>query len=42
MPREKLSEVGNSGQTKLLKLERNYEILAQDLAGTMDLLVKKA
>ena len=41
MPREKLSEVGNSGQAKLLKLERNYEILAKDLAETMDQLVEK-
>ena len=40
MPREKLSEVGNSGQEKLLKLKRNYEILAKDLAETMDQLVE--
>ncbi len=40
LPREKLSEVGNNGQEKLLKLDRNYQILAQELAETMDQLVE--
>jgi glycosyltransferase involved in cell wall biosynthesis len=40
MPREKLSEVGNNGQAKLLKLKRNYKILAHDLADTMDSLIE--
>jgi len=41
LPREKLSEVGNNGQAKLLKLKRNYKILAHDLAETLDQLVEK-
>jgi len=40
LPREKLSEVGNNGQAKLLKLKRNYKILAQDLAETLDQIVE--
>jgi len=40
MPREKLSEVGNNGQAKLLKLKRNYKILAKELAGTLDQLTQ--
>lgn len=41
LPREKLSEVGNNGQEKLLELDRNYQILAQELAETMDQLVEE-
>ena len=40
MPREKLSEVGNNGQAKLLKLKRNYKLLAGSLAETMDDIVE--
>ncbi len=39
LPREKLSEVGNNGQAKLLRLKRNYKILAHDLAETMEEIV---
>ena len=39
-PREKLSEVGNNGQAKLLKLKRNYKILAESLAETLDDIVE--
>lgn len=36
IPRESLSRVGNAGQEKLLRLKRNYKILAKNLAETMD------
>jgi len=39
-PKEKLVEIGKQSQEKLLKLKRNYKILARELAETMDKIVE--
>lgn len=41
LPKDKLVEVGKKSQDKLLKLKRNYKILAKDLADVMDEIVLK-
>jgi hypothetical protein len=41
-PKEKLVEIGKKSQDKLLKLKRNYKILAHELAETMDKILEQS
>ena len=41
-PKEELANIGEKAQNKLLKLKRNYKILAKELAEVMDRIVGKS
>jgi hypothetical protein len=41
IPNQDLAKIGNAGQEKLLSIQRNYKILAKNLANKLDEIVQK-